>query len=191
MSRKKSTSRNKRFLRRKKKKEKVEIITSNNVKPKRVVNKKIRNAIPTEIDGIKFRSRIEAFTYCKLLENNIKDFCYECSKFVIADAFIYGNDSYELNSKNEFKLFGEKVRGISYTPDFVCINQDTKTGWVIEVKGFATDGFQLRWKLFKKYLTDNNYNISLYKPTNQGNVLKCIELIKSKYYSNNEKMDKE
>jgi hypothetical protein len=30
---------------------------------------------------------------------------------------------------------------------------------------------------------DNKYNVSLYKPDNQKNVLKCIEMIKNKYYA--------
>lgn len=36
--------------------------------------------------------------------------------------------------------------------------------------------------MFKDYLVRNNYNVDLYKPNNQQNVIKCIELIKSKYY---------
>jgi len=36
--------------------------------------------------------------------------------------------------------------------------------------------------MFKKYLLDNEYKVTLYKPNNQGNVLKTIDMIKAKYY---------
>lgn len=36
--------------------------------------------------------------------------------------------------------------------------------------------------MFKRYLVDNGYNITLYKPNNQQTVLKTIETIKQTYY---------
>ena len=36
--------------------------------------------------------------------------------------------------------------------------------------------------MFKYLLSQQGYNLTYYLPNNQGNVLKCIELIKDKYY---------
>lgn len=157
-------------------------------------NKKIRNAKAMQLpDGTKFRSKLELFTYQKLLEAGIDDFKYEVDKFILQEAFVFPNDSielYETNKKNEsgnkihlkfFDKVDSNIRKMTYLPDFTRINED-REGWVLEVKGYATDQFDLKWKLFKKHLIDNGYNVTLYKPNNQGNVLKCIELIKQKYY---------
>lgn len=148
-------------------------------KSKKTINKKVRNAESKEVNGIKFRSKLEAFTYNKLLEAGISNFTYEKDKFVLQTGFESTNISYEVNSNKQFDILDFKIRPITYTPDFCCIN-DKKEGWIIEVKGFANDAFPIKWKMFKKYLVDNGYNVILYKPNNQGNVLKCIELIKNK-----------
>ena len=153
-------------------------------------NKKIRNAKAMQLpDGTKFRSKLELFTYQKLLEGGIDDFKYEVDKFILQEAFEYPNESYEAYERKElghqvkkFEDVDHKIRSMSYLPDFTRIDPDTKEGWILEVKGFNNDSFPLKWKLFKKHLIDNGYNVTLYKPNNQGNVLKCIELIKQKYY---------
>lgn len=150
---------------------------------------KIRNATPTTSrDGVKFRSKLELYTYNKLKEANIKDFLYEEEKFVLMEGFTFENDSVE---DFESKVGGVKtkffdnvvpnIRSITYLPDFTNINHKTKTGWIIECKGYSNDAFPLKWKMFKRWLTDRGYKVDLYKPNNQKNVLKCIELIKEKY----------
>lgn len=146
-------------------------------------NKKIRNATLSQAsDGTKFRSKLELFAYNKLLENGIKDFKYEELRFVLSEPFIYTADSYEADKKRNFKLFGNKIRAMTYKPDFTCVRDD-KTGWIMETKGIANDAFPLRWKLFKKYLVENGYDITLYMPNTQTNVTKCVEMIKEKYYA--------
>lgn len=125
------------------------------------LNKKIKNAKKQTFAGINFKSGLEVYAYKKLLENEI-DVKYEETSYPLIDSFEY---------------MGEKIRGAKVTPDFV--GKD----FIIETKGWATDVFKLRWKLFKKYLYDNKINIRLYTPKNQEEVDKCIEdIIK---YTNN------
>ena len=152
---------------------------------------KIKNAKSLELaNGLKFRSKLELYTYNKLLEANISDFNYEKDKFVLMEAFEFPNESieaFETNKKDigKTKYFDDvdhKIRSISYLPDFTNINHEEKTGWVLEVKGYSNDSFPLKWKMFKNWLVLNKYNVDLYKPNNQQNVLKCIEMIKTKYY---------
>ena len=148
-------------------------------------NQKIKNAKSHEFNGIKFRSGLELFCYKQLILHEIKDFKYEEVKFTLLDKFEFNQDSFEpFEKKGKVKGFNElskNIRAITYLPDFTFIKED-KTGWIIETKGFAKNEFTNKWKYFKKYLVDNGYNLTLYLPDTQRNVLLTIENIKEKYY---------
>lgn len=104
-------------------------------------SQKIKNATPNILDGIKFRSKLETYTYKKLKEANISAE-YEQHKYELLPAFTFN---------------GKKYRPITYLPDFVGNN------FVIECKGFPNDVFPLKAKLFNyylyKYMPDTNYYI--------------------------------
>lgn len=122
-------------------------------------NKKVRNATKVEVDGIKFLSKLEAFTYKSLKENNIEA-AYQPIKFVLLPAFQYKS---------------EKIRAITLTPDFVGDN------FIIEVKGHPNDVFPYKWKLFKWYLKENNLETKyrLFIVHNQREVKEAIEQLKN------------
>jgi len=125
------------------------------------------------IDGITFRSLLEAFCYRKLKENHIIH-DYEKHKYVLLEGFHYPNSSYEDNGKTGYTDKKDyKVRDITYTPDFV----DPKGKWVIECKGYANDRFPLKWKMFKKHLMEMDDPPVLFVPRNQNQILKTIEAI--------------
>lgn len=126
---------------------------------KRIVglNKKVRNAKVQSFGGITFKSGLEVYAYKKFIENNI-DVAYEEKTFTILDSFEYG---------------GKKIRAVHITPDFIG------KGFIVETKGWATDVFKLRWKLFLKHLADTNQEYKLYIPRNQGEVDACIKEILS------------
>lgn len=165
-----------------------------NKKQFKVDGVKIKNAKKKTIDGINFKSQLEGFFYEEAKKAGISDFEYE-RKFVLQDKFTSTSSGIELytkidatDKKNVKKkvVFGEvtsKIRAITYSPDFVCIDEETKTGWIVETKGFRMETFNIKWKMFKKYLLDNGYVLSLYTPNNKENVLKTIQSIKSKYYT--------
>lgn len=71
-----------------------------------------------------------------------------------------------------FKEQSKSVRAIKYNPDFIG------HGWVMETKGMKTADFQLKWKLFKRYLLDHELDYLLLLPSNLREVRKSIELIK-------------
>ena len=128
-------------------------------------------------DGIKFASGLERYMYQALKKAKIKA-AYEGATFEIIEDFMFDNASYErtANGKGEFKQRGrKKILPIKYTPDFICPNYS----FIIECKGRANESFPLRWKLFKKYLVDNKLYHRLYKPQNQKECDKVIELILS------------
>jgi len=125
-------------------------------------NVKVKNATPLEYDGIRFKSKLEVYTYQQLTKFKIEA-NYEPIKFTIIDPFQY----------NE-----EKVRAMSYTPDFV--GED----FVIECKGFANDAFPLRWKIFKHFLFMNKIKYDLYLLRNKKEVDAAIAVILEKRKEN-------
>lgn len=124
---------------------------------KQALNKKVRNATKQEIDGIVFRSKLEAYTYQKLKEAGILAE-YEQHRYTLLPKFIYNNST---------------VRAITYLPDFVG------DGFVIECKGFATDSWANREKLFKYYLSLNEPDTKFYLVKNKKQVDELINILKS------------
>ena len=115
-------------------------------------------------DGIQFASGLERYMYLALKKARIKS-VYEGQTYVLQDGFEFTNDCYEKqsNGKGEYKNRGnKKILNIKYTPDFVG------KGFIIETKGRANESFPLRWKMFKKLITENKIgDFKLYKPQNQ------------------------
>jgi hypothetical protein len=149
-----------------------------------MLNKKVKNATLLKVDDIQFKSKLEAYTYECLKNLKIKAE-YEKVRFILKDPFEFSNESWEIvkvKNKNQFLNTNKSIRSISIKPDFVYINEKTKTGFIIEVKGFRTDSFNLRWKLFKSFLSENNFNVDLFLPTSKKQVDICLDIIKNKNY---------
>ena len=125
-------------------------------------------------DGINFASGLERYTYMALKKNKLFEW-YENEVFQLIEGFNFDNESYEkqANGKGDYTNRGQKkILGIKYTPDFV--GKD----YIIECKGRANESFPIRWKLFKLWLTKNKIGKTLYKPQNQKEVDRTIQLIK-------------
>lgn len=127
-------------------------------KSKKKSQGKVRNATPNIYDGIKFRSKLETYTYKKLKEAGI-DAEYESTHFELIPKFEYN---------------GEKVRAMTYLPDFVGKN------FIIECKGLVTDSFPLRWKIFKYYLKQENKDYKLFLVRNQKQVDEMVNELSKK-----------
>lgn len=129
-----------------------------------------------EYNGIKFQSGLEKYMYMALKKADIS--CrYEIESFTLIDGFNFKNKSYERqsNGKGEYTERGnKKIRPITYTPDF------TGPGFIIECKGRANESFPIRWKLFKRYVALKMPGVTLYKPQNQKECDKTVELILTK-----------
>jgi len=127
-------------------------------------------------DGINFASGLERYMYMALKKAKLK-FKYEGETFELINGFEFVNESIERqsNGKGEFKNRGnKKILNIKYTPDF--IGED----FIIECKGRANESFPMRWKLFKKWITDNGDKRVLYKPQNQSECDKTVDMILQK-----------
>ena len=124
-------------------------------------------------DGITFASGLEKYMYKALKDAGI-EFKYEGYTFELVPAFMFVNKCFERQSNGKGDLINrgnKKVLNLKYTPDFVGID------FIIETKGRANESFPLRWKLFKKWMYDNNDERTLYKPQNQTECDKTIEII--------------
>lgn len=130
---------------------------------KKEVNKKIKNATRVEVDGIKFRSKLEAFCYNQLKLNGLEA-KYEEETFVLQEAFTYQDLDKE-----------KKIRPITYTPDF------TSKDFIIECKGFHNDVWPMKVKMFMRHLVDNNDKRMFFTVKNQGEIKKCITQILEYY----------
>jgi len=127
-------------------------------------------------DGIQFASGLEKYMYLALKEAKIIA-RYEGETYVLQDSFEFNNESYErqANGKGEMKDRGQKkILNIKYTPDFVS------DSFIIECKGRANESFPIRWKMFKKYVKERIPHVTLYKPQNQKECDKVVELILTK-----------
>lgn len=125
-------------------------------------------------DGINFASGLERYMYMALKKAKIRA-KYEGETFVLINGFHFDNEVYErqANGKGDFTNRGSKrILPIKYTPDF--IGDD----FIIETKGRANESFPIRWKLFKKLVSDQFPGYVLYKPQNQKECDRVIELIK-------------
>lgn len=107
----------------------------------------------TEIDGIKFDSRLEGFMYSQLRDAGIR---FELQK------------KYELQSK--FKYNFESIRAITYTVDFYLPDYDI----CIDTKGIATQQGLMRIKMLKRYFYDHRLNTKILLPKDQK---ECIALV--------------
>jgi hypothetical protein len=124
-------------------------------------------------DGITFASGLEKYMYKALKSANI-DFKYEGYTYELVPAFSFVNSCVERqsNGKGDFINRGnKKVLNLKYTPDFIG------SDFIIETKGRANESFPLRWKLFKKWMHDNNDEKTLYKPQTQSECDETIRLI--------------
>ena len=124
-------------------------------------------------DGITFASGLERYMYQALKKAKIQA-TYEGATFTLQEGFKLENESYERQSNGKGEMVNrgcKKILPIKYTPDFVS------SSFIIECKGRANESFPLRWKMFKKYVNHEMKHVTLYKPQNQKECDKVIELI--------------
>lgn len=117
---------------------------------------RVKNATPTQVDGIKFRSKLEAYAYKKFKEAKIP-VEYEQHRYMLLPSFIFENKT---------------VRAITYLPDFVGKN------FIVECKGFPNESWPLREKLFKYYIINNMPKYKYYLVRNQKQVDELISLLR-------------
>ena len=124
--------------------------------------------------GINFASGLEKYMYVALNKAKIKA-KYEGETFVLINGFHLANQSFERQANGKGELVnrgGKRILPIKYTPDF--IGDD----FIIETKGRANESFPIRWKLFKRLVSEQFPDYVLFKPQNQKECDRVIGIIK-------------
>ena len=145
---------------------------------KRRKGKQITKAKKHVVDGITFASGLELYCYKALKKAKIPHE-YEGKTFELVQKFKFEGllmDKGKTKGKTTFKQKPGNIRNISYTPDFINLEE----GFIIETKGIRTPEFKMRFKLFLKHLYDTNQKLDVYVPSNQKEVDATINLILSR-----------
>lgn len=135
------------------------------MKRKATPNRKIINATPTEYNGVQFKSDLEKRVYIALMEMGVTPL-YEGERFIYWEGLRpkvpfycrYKQRATKLHKagwvlkKNQSALIS-----MAYTPDFVFEYEGIKV--IIEVKGYESDTFPIRKKLFRAYLETLDYPV--------------------------------
>ena len=116
------------------------------------MNKKVVNAKTTLIGDIRFKSLFESRIY-KFLKDNNYSFEYEPKKYILQKGFKPNIPFYRKTSKG-FTQDSSKIRDTTYSPDFIVYLGNIKL--IIEAKGFKTDSYNIKVKLFRKLLEEEN-----------------------------------
>jgi hypothetical protein len=103
------------------------------------MSERIQNVKPTEWNGRKYRSTLEAET-AKVLDGLGIPFQYEERKILLQQGF-------------RCPYQKDKVRDLTYTPDFII------GPIMLECKGFETPEWKIKKKLLFKYLVENEPDI--------------------------------
>lgn len=125
------------------------------------------------------KSNLEVYCYDQLKEAKL-DFKYEPEEFVLQESFRYPTEYRKATRGKDVmsNATGRVVLPIKYTPDFVSHTHK----FIIETKGYVPSQhtFPLRWKLFLKYLVENEMDdYMLFIPKNKKQVDETIRIIKS------------
>lgn len=122
---------------------------------------RVKNATKVDKYGLHFRSKLECYTYEAFMKAGIP-VEYEPKHFTLL---------------NKFEFNKEKIRAITYLPDFIGNYKNNK--FVVECKGMITESFPLRWKLFKYYLKRHRSKCKCYMVRNHKQVDEMINDIKN------------
>ena len=118
----------------------------------------VKNVRKVVDNGITFDSRLEHFCYKQLLLNKIP---FELKP------------TYTLVPK--FTYMGENIRSLTLTPDFKL----TSHGYIVDPKGLIQEVNNIKFKLLKAHLKENNESYKIVFLRNQGEVLNFINCLKT------------
>lgn len=124
---------------------------------------KIRNAVKSEVNGVKFDSNLEKYMHGLLTGAGIA-FDFQVVHIL----------------QEKFRYNGEAVRSITLTVDFVLNSRNM----IIDTKGYANDIAPVKYKMLKKYLMDAEW-VHI-KPTIElpSNKKECDLLLNRLLYGN-------
>lgn len=139
-------------------------------------NKKIKNAREAIFNGITFKSKLEESFYKTLTQAGF-NVSYEPVKFVVVEGFQPTVDFYNRSKSKIFRKDMQKVRPITYTPDFAFTYNGTL--FIIEAKGIENDVFPIKRKLFRRFLESMKVPCAYFEVHTKKELLQVIDIIKT------------
>ena len=124
-------------------------------------------------DGITFASGLEKYMYQALKKAKIKS-KYEGQTYVLQESFKCKVESFERKANGKGAMVNRGQKKIVNNKNKHNYRMDA---FIIELKSRANESFPIRCKMFKKYGNDNLKHVILYKPQNQKECYKVVELI--------------
>lgn len=112
---------------------------------------------------------------------------YEPTKFILVEGFRPTIPFYNRSKSRVFRKDMNKVRDITYTPDFII--PYNKIHFIIEAKGIENDTYPLKKKLFRKLLETMDTPCMYFEVHTKRELLEVIKIIKS--YGKTTKCNKE
>lgn len=109
-----------------------------------------------------------------LLKESGLEFSYEPRPITLLEGF------YPLPWYEGTKEHTEKIRSMTYTPDFIVLHGNNC--FILEVKGMPTDRYVVKRKLFLNYLKEIP-NWHFFEVHTKKDMLFCIQKIKEYEYS--------
>jgi len=145
-------------------------------------NKKVKNARPTVADGIRFKSKLEAVCYRKLVSNGFEPE-YENKKFVLFNGFKMRDDVHVYMPRRQrckahelMEEYKKKILPITYTPDFYLNVNGINV--FIETKGQPNDAYPIKRKMFFCALNGNNDQTIFFEPHNEAQIDQLITMLR-------------
>lgn len=154
----------------------------------RSLNKKIKNTNPKKYNNIEFKSLLEVTVYKTLLQEGFNPE-YEKHTYLIWEGV---SPKIPFYTKNIFKrkncnitvissntvVDNRNLQSITYTPDFYFEYNNKKI--IVEVKGFENDVFPYKFKMFRKYLQEQEdyLNYEIWEIFTKKQLIECINLLK-------------
>lgn len=137
-------------------------------------NKKIKNATTKKLDGIQFKSQLEATIYKTLVSNAITPE-YEKRTFEFVPR-LRPTVPFFNRVKKVFGLEMKPLHPITYTPDFTFEYDGMLI--VIEAKGFENDVYPVKKNLFRRYLENLPQYSMYFEIRTKKELLEALRIIK-------------
>lgn len=147
-------------------------------------NKKVRNAKKTVVDGINFKSKLEAICYRILIDNGFYPE-YENKKFVLFKGFKLRENFHVYMPRNSkrsrahelMEEYSKNILPITYKPDFY-LNVNGKNVFV-EVKGKPNDSYPLKKKMYFCAMNEGTDEAYFFEPHNEAQINQLVSILKT------------
>lgn len=141
-----------------------------------MARRKHTNAVKTIYKGVEYASKLEV-TMVMLLESKNIPYIYERTIELFAEETYTGSIYLRSQKRSKALKDNRRMEKRVYTPDFI----DPKGRWIIEVKGWKSSSFSLRWRIFLAKMNNLKNPPMLFMPRNKADCIQTFDIINAKF----------